>query len=135
MPNPPLPKTLWKLFVILMTSEYVNLLLFLLANVSFAVGVLCGRGRSVHQKNKDVTVLKKNLHISSNVKEQQHSIDDKFYYLRSLVKIPFTVFDLFFLSTRKRTNTAMTMAAEAMTDATMGTETLFLSNFLLRPET
>ena len=50
------------------------------------------------------------------------------------MKIPFTVFDLFFLSTRKRTNTAMAMAAEATTEATMGTETLFLSNFLLGPE-
>ena len=50
------------------------------------------------------------------------------------MKIPFTVFDLFFLSTRKRTNTAMAMAAEA-TDATTDTKTFFVSDFLLESET
>ena len=52
----------------------------------------------------------------------------------SIMKIPSTAFDLFFMCTRKRSNTAMAMAAEA-TDATIDTKTFFLSGFLLESET
>lgn len=102
MPNPPLPKTLWKLFVILMTSEYVNFLLLLLANVSFTVGVLCGGGRSVHQ-NKNVTISFLVCFSPSNVKEQWHSKDYKFSYL--IVSHENTFYSLWsFLSEYKKKN-------------------------------
>lgn len=133
MPNPPLPKTLWKLFVILMTSKYVNLLLFLLANVTSTVDVLGGRCWPIHQK-KDI-IISIFLCISSfNAMEQWHLQDlIKFSYLMSLLQVPCTIVDFLFLSIRKRINTATTMAAEA-TDATIATWIFFLGGFLHESE-
>lgn len=50
-----------------------------------------------------------------------------------LLQIPSRAVDFFFLSTRKRTNTAITLAAEA-TDATIGPKTFFLDGFLHESE-
>jgi len=52
----------------------------------------------------------------------------RFSYLKSILPVPPTVVDFFFLNTRKKNNIAMTTAAEAI-DATIGTRTFFLDRF------
>jgi len=128
MPNPPLPKTLWKFFVTWTTSEYVNLLLFLLENVTSTIDVLGGRRRPVHQ-NKDVMIFLFLMCISSCHATEQRTAFPRFIsfsYLMPLLQVPFTIVDIFFLKTRKRT----TMTVTKTTNVTIATGNSFLGGFI-----